>query len=123
MHTQKLEIIFYLLIYNNLMLNYFCASSYCLYVVYLLLILDRTQCFTADTKALNKTHFSSSPKYLKGGGDITFVTVFTTYNTTVDSLVKSRSSEQVSVGNMSYNKVERSMAVLNAFINFIEVII
>lgn len=105
------------------MFTYFSVNSCCLCVVYLLLIFGRTQCFIAGTKALYKTHFSSSPRNPKVGDGISFVTVFTTYNSTVDSLVKSRLTEQVSVGNMSYDKVERSMAVLNAFISFIEVII
>lgn len=80
---------------------------------------DRLQC--QGTKALNKTHFSISPRNSNSGDGISFVTVFTTYNSTGDCFIKSRSSEQVSVGNMSYNKVERSLAVLNVFINFIEV--
>ncbi|KAF1002333.1 uncharacterized protein LOC141701699 isoform X1 [Apium graveolens] len=82
-------------------------------------LLDRLQC--QGTKALNKTHFSFSLRNSKFGNGISFVTVFTTYNSTVDSLVKSSSNEQVSVGNKSYNKVERSLAVLNTFISFIEV--
>ncbi|KAF1001730.1 hypothetical protein AG4045_000100 [Apium graveolens] len=66
-------------------------------------LLDRLQC--QGTKALNKTHFSFSLRNSKFGNGISFVTVFTTYNSTVDSLVKSSSNEQVSVGNKSYNKV------------------
>ncbi|KAL1223599.1 hypothetical protein V5N11_019335 [Cardamine amara subsp. amara] len=75
---------------------------------------DRLHC--RGTKALNKTHTSTSP----GAGDgVTFVTVFTVYNTSFDNV---KSSNMVSVvGNVTYSKPERSMAVLNAFTNFIQV--
>ena len=70
----------------------------------------------AGTKALNKTHTRSSSN---AGESVFFVTVFTVYNT---SLADSRLSNFVTVGNASYTKMERSMAVLNVFVNFIKVI-
>lgn len=72
-------------------------------------------------KALNKTHFGASSKNLKAGGNISIVTVFATYNTTVDQQASGKSLDLVTVGNASYNKVERSIAILNVFINFIQV--
>jgi len=70
------------------------------------------------SKALNRTHSSNGG--LGVDGSITFVTVFTIYNSSLDG-VDDKSSNTF-VGNASYNKVERSMAVLNVFINFIQVI-
>ncbi|KAJ6722743.1 POLYPHOSPHATIDYLINOSITOL PHOSPHATASE [Salix koriyanagi] len=74
---------------------------------------NRLQC--QGRKALNKTHTPSSSN---AGESVAFVTVFTVYNT---SLADSRLSNMVTVGNASYTKMERSMAVLNVFINFIQV--
>ncbi|KAH8488461.1 hypothetical protein Peur_059847 [Populus x canadensis] len=74
---------------------------------------NRLQC--QGTKALNKTHTPSSSN---AGESVSFVTVFTVYNT---SLADSRLSNLVTVGNASYTKMERSMAVLNVFVNFIQV--
>ncbi|EFH58263.1 hypothetical protein ARALYDRAFT_903971 [Arabidopsis lyrata subsp. lyrata] len=76
---------------------------------------DRLHC--RGTKALNKTHGSS---HVSGAGNgVSFVTVFTVYNT---SLGNAKSSNMVSVvGNVTYSKPERSMAVLNAFAYFIQV--
>lgn len=71
------------------------------------------------SKALNRTH--SSNGRLGVDGSIAFVTVFTIYNSSVDKL-DDKSSNTI-VGNASYNKVDRSMAVLNVFINFIQVTI
>ncbi|KAA8520505.1 hypothetical protein F0562_014761 [Nyssa sinensis] len=79
---------------------------------------DRLQC--QGIKALNKTHFSTSHNS-KFGESIAFVTVFATYNSSVDRLASGISRDLVTVGNISYNKVERSMAILNVFINFIQV--
>ncbi|XP_022757066.1 uncharacterized protein LOC111304612 isoform X1 [Durio zibethinus] len=79
---------------------------------------NRLQC--QGVKALNKTQFSN-PSHVSGVGDgIAFVTVFTIYNNSLDTLVN-RSSNLVTVGNASYSKSERSMAILNVFINFIQV--
>ncbi|EOA27266.1 hypothetical protein CARUB_v10023386mg [Capsella rubella] len=77
---------------------------------------DRLHC--RGTKALNKTHTTTSS--VSGAGNcVSFVTVFTIYNTSIDSV---KSSNMVSVvGNVTYSKPERSMAVLNAFANFIQV--
>ncbi|PIA38184.1 hypothetical protein AQUCO_02800087v1 [Aquilegia coerulea] len=80
---------------------------------------DRLQC--QGLKALNKTHLpnmSHTPDYKD---TVSMVTVFTVYNTSVSARANDRSNEMVTVGNTSYSKTERSMAVLNAFINFIQV--
>ncbi|KAK4271044.1 hypothetical protein QN277_019795 [Acacia crassicarpa] len=75
---------------------------------------NRLQC--QGTKSLNKTHSSRNVSLVE---DIAFVTVFTIYNSSVRN-VDDRSSNTV-IGDSSYNKVQRSMAVLNVFINFIQV--
>lgn len=74
----------------------------------------------AGTKALNKTHLPSSNLSYKGDS-VAFVTVFTVYNTSLDSHPDGRSVNLIKVGNASYSKTERSMAILNVFINFIQV--
>lgn len=76
--------------------------------------------FLVGTKALNKIQISTSSNISNGGGGVSFVTIFTVYNSSVD--VKSRDAATI-VGRVSYNKVERSMAVLNTFINFIQVLL
>ncbi|KAK8464173.1 hypothetical protein PHAVU_011G138100 [Phaseolus vulgaris] len=75
---------------------------------------NRLQC--QGIKALNRTHSSESRSGVDGS--ITFVTVFTIYNTSINDM-DDRSN--TIVGNASYNKFGRSMAVLNVFINFIQV--
>ncbi|KAK2981185.1 hypothetical protein RJ640_007119, partial [Escallonia rubra] len=80
---------------------------------------DRLQC--RGIKALNKTRRSTSSGNFNYGDGIAFVTVFATYNSSIDRQVTSRSNDLVTVGKMSYNKVERSMAILNVFFNFIQV--
>lgn len=79
---------------------------------------DRLQC--KGNKALNKIHFGASSKNLKAGGNISIVTVFATYNTAVDQQTNGKPIDSVTVGNTSYNKVERSIAILNVFVNFIQ---
>ncbi|KAG8391654.1 hypothetical protein BUALT_Bualt01G0209800 [Buddleja alternifolia] len=76
---------------------------------------DRLQC--RGTKALNKTRFSTFLNNSHSVDHVAFVTVFATYN----SPIGSSPPDLVTVGNISYNKVERSMVVLNIFINFIQV--
>lgn len=78
---------------------------------------NRLQC--QGTKALNKTHLPSSNLSYKGDS-VAFVTVFTVYNTSLDSHPDGRSVNLIKVGNASYSKTERSMAILNVFINFIQ---
>ncbi|KAF8028397.1 hypothetical protein BT93_E1108 [Corymbia citriodora subsp. variegata] len=78
---------------------------------------DRLQC--QGVKALNKTHFSASSNK-SVTESIAFVTVFTVYNSS-DMSKTSGSSDVTTVGNSSFNKVERSIAILNVFINFIQV--
>ncbi|KAJ9188457.1 hypothetical protein P3X46_003814 [Hevea brasiliensis] len=80
---------------------------------------NRLQC--QGSKALNKTHLLTSPSASNVGDRIVFVTMFTIYNTSLDSHADSKSSNLVTVGNVSYTKTERSMAILNVFINFIQV--
>lgn len=77
---------------------------------------DRLQC--KGNKALTKTHFGASSKNLKAGGNISIVTVFATYN--VDQQTNGKSLDSVMVGNISYSKVERSIAILHVFVNFIQ---
>ncbi|XP_021614191.1 uncharacterized protein LOC110616149 isoform X3 [Manihot esculenta] len=72
-------------------------------------------------KALNKSHLLTSSSAYNGGDRIAFVTVFTIYNASLYSHADSKSSNLVTVGNVSYTKTERSMAILNVFINFIQV--
>ncbi|TKY66722.1 hypothetical protein E2542_SST09608 [Spatholobus suberectus] len=76
---------------------------------------NRLQC--QGTKALNRTHSSNSRSGVDGS--ITFVTVFAIYNSSLND-VDDKSSNTI-VGNASYNKLGRSMALLNVFINFIQV--
>ncbi|ONI01711.1 hypothetical protein PRUPE_6G155400 [Prunus persica] len=80
---------------------------------------NRLQC--QGIKALNQTHSSASSHVSSGVDDIAFVTVFTIYNSTVNGRADDQLSHLVTVGNASYTKVERSMAILNVFINFIQV--
>lgn len=67
---------------------------------------------------MNKISLSSERNY--SGEHISFVTVFTTYNPDPAGAGK-MSSDVVTVGKHSYSKVERSMAILNTFISFIQV--
>ncbi|KAL6962484.1 hypothetical protein U1Q18_037443, partial [Sarracenia purpurea var. burkii] len=89
---------------------------------------DSLQC--QGMKALNKTHFSASDDTSNFGKNIafvtvftTYVTVFTTYNSFIDRSVNGKSSDFVTFGNISYSKLESSMAILDVFINFIQVIL
>ncbi|KAF8380444.1 hypothetical protein HHK36_027931 [Tetracentron sinense] len=80
---------------------------------------DRLQC--QGLKALNKTHFPTSYHVSNSRDTISFVTVFAIYGTSQYTHVDGRSSDLVTIGNTSYSKLERSMAILNVFINFIQV--
>uniref|UniRef100_A0A0D9WRD6 Nucleotide-diphospho-sugar transferase domain-containing protein n=1 Tax=Leersia perrieri TaxID=77586 RepID=A0A0D9WRD6_9ORYZ len=77
---------------------------------------DRLQC--QGLKAVNKIGLSSERNY--SGDQVTFVTVFTTYNSDPAEAGKV-SSDVVTVGKHSYSKVGRSMAILKTFISFIQV--
>ncbi|KAL6322954.1 hypothetical protein AAG906_022857 [Vitis piasezkii] len=79
---------------------------------------DRLQC--QGTKALNKTHIATSSHESNFGESIALITVFTIYNSSLALHADGRSSDLVTVGNASYSKMERSMAILNVFINFIQ---
>lgn len=74
------------------------------------------------TKALNKTRSSASSTNSKSGENISLVTVFTSYNSSADGKSTGQSSDSVTVGKITYNKVERSLAILDVFINFIQMI-
>ncbi|KAL6226006.1 hypothetical protein ACLB2K_004854 [Fragaria x ananassa] len=76
---------------------------------------NRLHCHPQGIKALNKTHFSTASTSLVD--NIHFVTVFTLYNATHPD---DRLSNLVTVGNTSYSKLQRSMAILNIFVNFIQ---
>ncbi|XP_062154372.1 uncharacterized protein LOC133862558 isoform X1 [Alnus glutinosa] len=76
---------------------------------------NRLQC--EGIKAVNKSIFSHISR---GGENIAFVTVFAIYNSSLNIHVDDK-SDLVIVGNTSYSKVERSMAILNVFIDFIQV--
>ncbi|XP_062077953.1 uncharacterized protein LOC133782634 [Humulus lupulus] len=80
---------------------------------------NRLQC--QGSKALNKTKFSTSSQVPNFGEKIEFVTVFTIYNSTISVRADEKASNLVTVGNVSYSKEERSMAILNTFVNFIQV--
>ncbi|KAG6427976.1 hypothetical protein SASPL_112224 [Salvia splendens] len=76
---------------------------------------SRLQC--QGTRALNRTQVLKFRNNSVPADHVALVTVFTTYNSTADS----GRNELATVGNMSYNKVERSMAILNVFLNFVQV--
>lgn len=62
-------------------------------------------------------HFETLLNKSPSTNHVAFVTVFAIYNSTVQS----KPDDLVTVGNISYGKVEKSMAILNVFINFIQV--
>lgn len=62
---------------------------------------------------------TSKGQNLQSSDHVSFVTVYTVYNSSLKS--DSTSLDIVSVGNISYSKAERSIAILNTFINFIQV--
>ncbi|XP_051182647.1 uncharacterized protein [Lolium perenne] len=77
---------------------------------------DRIQC--QGLKAVNKISLASERKH--SGEPVSFVTVFATYNSHPAGAAKVP-SDDVTVGKHSYSKVERSMAILNTFVSFIQV--
>ncbi|XP_047074120.1 uncharacterized protein LOC124683699 [Lolium rigidum] len=77
---------------------------------------DRLQC--KGLKAVNKISLASERK--DSGEPVSFVTVFTTYNSHPAGAGKVP-SDAVTVGKHSYSKEERSMAILNTFVSFIQV--
>ncbi|XP_058093368.1 uncharacterized protein LOC131239605 isoform X3 [Magnolia sinica] len=79
---------------------------------------NRLQC--QGLKALNKTHSLPSSRMLSSSDNISFVTVFAVYNSSQIACRDDKLCNTVIVGNASYNKVERSMAILDTFINFIQ---
>ncbi|KAI3989911.1 hypothetical protein MKX01_040881 [Papaver californicum] len=69
-----------------------------------------------NRKALNKDQFSALPQISNSEDTISIVTVFTIYNTSAGE----KSSKLVTVGETSYTKMERSLAILDVFIDFIK---
>lgn len=80
---------------------------------------NRLQC--QGTKALNKTHSLSSDHVSNPEESIAFVTVFSIYNSSGNGDADRISSNMITVGKSSFTKLERSMAVLDTYINFIQV--
>lgn len=77
---------------------------------------DRLQC--RGIKALNKTRHSSDAQNSDSGASVAFLSVFAVCNSTPSGRVD---SDFVTVGNASYTKAERSMAILDTYIRFIQV--
>lgn len=76
-------------------------------------------------KAINKLHSLKSNQDVQIGDRVSFVIVYTVYNNSYGSnlaRMDDKLADIVTVGSNFYNKVERSMAILNAFIDFIQVI-
>jgi len=73
--------------------------------------------FISGLKAVNKDDSSRSRQQFNTSDAVSFVTVFTVYNSTLTS----ESSSLVTVGDISYSKQERSLAILNTFLDFIQV--
>ncbi|KAL8161079.1 hypothetical protein V2J09_012568 [Rumex salicifolius] len=81
---------------------------------------NRLQC--QGTKALNSTHSKSSAHVSISEESIAFVTVFSIYKPSGTGDAGRSSSNRVVVGNFSFsNRVERSMAILDTYIQFIQV--
>ncbi|XP_020696830.1 uncharacterized protein LOC110109943 isoform X1 [Dendrobium catenatum] len=82
----------------------------------------RLQC--EGLKAMNLIILPSSQKNLDTSEKVSFVSVFTVYNsshrTEVESINENFDSKVI-VGRTSYTRTERSMAILKTFINFIQV--
>ncbi|KAF3776088.1 hypothetical protein EJ110_NYTH33909 [Nymphaea thermarum] len=80
----------------------------------------RVQC--DGFKAISKVPSLHSPRFLKFQESISIVTFFVAYNDTLLRKNKpEKFSEKVTVGNTSYDKAGKSLAILNVFINFIQV--
>ncbi|EPS67115.1 hypothetical protein M569_07663 [Genlisea aurea] len=73
---------------------------------------DRLHC--RGTKAMNTTAAEKLKNSFHTADPVALVTVFIAYN-------DSKPTDPVTVGNVSYSKSERSMAILNIFINFIKI--
>ncbi|XP_020250795.1 uncharacterized protein LOC109828167 isoform X2 [Asparagus officinalis] len=76
---------------------------------------NRLQC--KGLKAVNMDDASRSRGAISGSDAVSFVTVFTVYN----GSVRSEPTSLVTVGNVSYSKEERSLAILHTFVDFIQV--
>ncbi|CAL9100907.1 unnamed protein product [Musa textilis] len=75
-------------------------------------------------RAVKKIHSSSSQQNLQTRDGISFVTVYTIYNSSIgsdSSRIHDGSSELVTVANSSDSIAERSVAILNVFIDVIQV--
>ncbi|URE44677.1 hypothetical protein MUK42_01692 [Musa troglodytarum] len=74
-------------------------------------------------RAVKKIHSSSSQQNLQTRDGISFVTVYTIYNSSIgsdSSRIHDGSSELVTVANSSDSIAERSVAILNVFIDVIQ---
>ncbi|XP_078439529.1 polyphosphatidylinositol phosphatase [Wolffia australiana] len=75
---------------------------------------DRLHC--QGLKALNQTRRSIPSESCDACESVSFVAVFTLYNSS-----ETETSDRLTVGNVSYDKSERSIAILHAYIDFIQV--
>ncbi|XP_042392008.1 uncharacterized protein LOC121983096 [Zingiber officinale] len=83
---------------------------------------NRLQC--QGLKAINKLHSLKSDQDIQIGDKVSFVIVYTIYNNSYGShsaRMDDKLSDIATVGSNFYNKFERSMAILNVFIDFIQV--
>lgn len=79
---------------------------------------NRIQC--QGLKAVQRRHLPSFHLSLLKE-KISFVTVFTIYNQSLQNSFDQKVPTNVTVGNSTYDKTGRSMAILNVFANFIKV--
>ncbi|XP_020583687.1 uncharacterized protein LOC110026849 [Phalaenopsis equestris] len=83
---------------------------------------NRLQC--EGLKAMNRILLPSLQKNLDISERVSFVSMFTVYNSSRRLKMESVDNNmdgKVIIGNTSYTKPERSIAILNTFINFIQV--
>ncbi|KAG6538343.1 uncharacterized protein LOC122038256 [Zingiber officinale] len=83
---------------------------------------NRLQC--QGLKAINNLHSLKSDQDIQIGDKVSFVIVYTIYNNSYGShsaRMDDKLSDIATVGSNFYNKFERSMAILNVFIDFIQV--
>ncbi|KAG0502421.1 hypothetical protein HPP92_002493 [Vanilla planifolia] len=83
---------------------------------------DRLQC--QGLKAMNRLSLPSLHHHPNDGKSVSFVTVFTVYNSSqrlkLESITDNLQNSLL-VGATSHNKIERSIAILNTFINFAQI--
>lgn len=104
--------------------SYFNFDHVLYFMKYSALSASASNLFGTGLKSMNQIILPSSQKNLDMSEKVSFVSLFTVYNnsrrpklgSTDDNLDK-----KVIVGSVSYTKTERSIAILNTFINFIHV--